>query len=324
VNVTERPRTAPVVSIIIPAFNAEKYIAESVESIVDQSHPSVECIVVDDGSTDRTAEIVAGFGDRVHLTRQANAERSAARNAGLAQASGEYVGFLDADDLLLPGKVAEQVTFLEAHPEYDVVYSLVKYFREEGKDDCYTVRRPTPSGDILPQLIYTNFITMNSPLFRKAAVKRVAGFDVSLSRYEDWDFLLRLALTGSRFGFVDSFHALCRMHGENTVKDQVRMFEAKLTVAHKIVDQFAEELDRSGIDRRGVVAFHQADFGRKLILAGQVAEGRRLIADASRCDFPHRQKFLMFSLAAGLCGYHFVALMQRYADSLLKYRRVGS
>jgi glycosyltransferase involved in cell wall biosynthesis len=313
----------PDVTIIIPAFNAEKYIAESVESVLAQSHPVVECIVVDDGSTDRTAEIVESFGDRVRLVRQANAERSAARNAGLALASGEYVGFLDADDLLLPGKVAEQVAFLEAHPEYDVVYSLVKYFRD-GTNDRYTVRRPTPSGDILPQLIYTNFITMNSPLFRRGAVERVAGFDVTFSRYEDWDFLLRLALTGSRFGFVDSFHAACRMHGDNTVKDLVRMFEAKLTVARKIVGRFATELGQHGIDGRSVVAFHQADYGRKLILAGQVAEGRRHIEEACGCHFPHRQKFVIFSLAAGLCGHRFLALVQRYADGLMKYRKAAS
>lgn len=313
----------PDVSIVIPAFNAEKYIAESVESVLAQSHPAVECIVVDDGSTDRTAEVVESFGDRVRLLRQANAERSAARNAGLSLASGDYVGFLDADDLLLPGKLAEQAAFLDAHPEYDAAYSLVKYFQDD-ENHCYTVRRPTPSGDILPRLIYTNFITMNSPLFRRRAVERVAGFDAALSRYEDWDFLLRLALTGSRFGFVDSIHAACRMHGENTVRDQVRMFEAKLAVARKVVDRFPEELGRRGIDGRSVVAFHQADYGRKLILAGQVAEGRRLIADACLCAFPHRQKFTTFSLAAGLCGHRFLALVQRYADNLVKYRKAAS
>lgn len=314
----------PTVTIIIPVYNGERYVAEAIESVLAQTYPAVECIVVDDGSTDRTAEIVRGYGARVRYIRQENAERSAARNNGIAHASGKYFGFLDADDLLLPGKVAAQVAFLDARPAFDAVYSRVRYFREDGGRDGYTVRRPTPSGDILPLLVYTNFITMNSPLFRREAVERVAGFDVAFSRYEDWDFLLRLALTGSRFGFLDSFHVLCRMHGENTVTDAVRMFEAKLSVARKIAARFARELSARGLDGRGVVAFHQADYGRKLILAGQVGEGRKLIGAACRIVFPHRWKFRLFALAAALCGYRCLAFAQKHADALVKYRKAAS
>jgi glycosyltransferase involved in cell wall biosynthesis len=167
------------VSVIIPVSNGEEYIAEAIDSVLAQTCPKVECIVIDDGSTDRTAEIVRGYGDRVSYIHQANAERSAARNNGLAHASGKYVSFLDADDLLLPDKLTEQVAFLEAHPEYDVVYSRVKYFRENRKRNYYTVRRVTPSGEIAPLLLYANFITINSPLFRRSAAERVAGFDIS-------------------------------------------------------------------------------------------------------------------------------------------------
>ncbi|HJV36719.1 glycosyltransferase family 2 protein [Geomonas sp.] len=314
----------PTVSIIVPVYNCEKYVAQAIDSVLGQGYPAVECIVVDDGSTDGTAEVARSYGARVRYLRQDNQERSAARNNGIAQATGSYIGFLDADDLLLPGKLAEQVAFLEGHPEYDVVYSRVSYFREESGRDGYTVRRPTPSGDILPLLIYTNFITMNSPLFRRDAVARVQGFDTAYCRYEDWDFLLRLALTGSRFGFLDSCNAACRMHGENTVKDLLRMFEAKLAVARKVVGLYEAQLAECGIDGRDVAAFHSADYGRKLILAGRVEEGRRLIDEACRRGFPHARKFRLFSLAAGVAGHRLLGAVQRYADYLVKYRKASS
>jgi glycosyltransferase involved in cell wall biosynthesis len=311
------------VSVIIPVCNAEEYIAEAIDSVLAQSCANVECIVIDDGSTDRTAEIVRGYGERVSYIHQANAERSAARNNGIAHASGKYVSFLDADDQLLPDKLTEQAAFLEVHPEYDVVYSRVKYFKKNGKRNYYVVKRVTPTGDIVPFLINTNFITMNSPLIRRGAVERVGGFDVSLCRYEDWDFFLRLSLTGSRFGFMDATHALCRMHGMNTVKDALRMFEAKLSVACKIAGRFGNELRARGIDGNAVVAFHQADYGRKLILAGRVEEGRKYILEACEHFFPHRRKFKLFSMAAELCGYRFLALLQRCFDRLVKYRNLS-
>lgn len=313
----------PTVTIIIPVYNGEDYIAEAIESVLAQAYTTLECLIVDDGSTDRTADIVKGYGERVRYIYQKNSERSAARNNGIAHASGKYVCFLDADDILLPIKLTEQVFFLEDHAEYDVVYSKVKYFNMNNPADAYMVRRATPSGDIARSLIYSNFITMNSPLFKKSAVERIAGFDISLSRYEDWDFLLRLALTGSRFAFIDNFHALCRMHGANTVKDNLRMFEAKLLVARKIAGRFSAELHDRGIDGRSVVSFHQADYGRKLILSGQVADGRSHIAEACHFPFPHRCKFRIFSKAAGLCGYRFLALLQGYVDGLVKYRKVS-
>lgn len=319
----DRSFVQPTVTVIIPVYNGEKYLAEAIDSVLDQQCP-VECIVVDDGSTDRTAEVAKAYGNRIRYIRQENQERSAARNNGIAHARAKYLGFLDADDLLLPGKLAEQVAFLEAHPEFDVVYSKVGYFREGADGERYSVKRPAPSGDILPLLIWTNFITMNSPLFRRDAVERTGGFDVAFSRYEDWDFLLRLALAGARFGFMDACHAACRMHGGNTVSDVVRMFESKLAVAGKIVQQFPEELALRGIDGNAVLAFHEADYGRRLILAGEVGKGRRLIDDACRTFFPHRRKFRLFSMAAALCGHRLLVLTQKYVDSLVKYRKAAS
>lgn len=314
---------AATVSVIIPAYNAEKYIAAAIESVLAQSFPGVECIVVDDGSSDRTAEIVQRFGERVRYCHQANSGRSAARNRGISLASGDYIAFLDADDLLLPDKLAQQVDYLERHAEYDAVYCRVAYF-EEGESSRYAVRRIAPVGDILPQLLYGNFITVHAPLIRKSAVERANGYDPSLARYEDWDFFLRLAMAGSRFGFLDHCQALVRVHGENTIRDKVRMFEAKLRVAEKMELQFSAAIMARGIEPRSLVAFHRADYGRILILAGKVQEGRALIRQALLAGkaFPHRTTFACFAAAAAMVDYRLLAALQRLMDGIAKYRRI--
>ena len=311
---------AATVSVIIAAYNAEKYIAQAVDSVLAQSYPFVECIVVDDGSTDRTAEIVKQFGGRVRYLYQANAERSAARNNGMRKASGEYVSFLDADDLLAPEKLAEQVAFLVEHPEYDVAYSRVCYFNEHD-GSSFTPQRKTPSGDIVPDLLYGNFITIHSPLIRRSAVEKSSGFDPARNRFEDWDFLLRLALAGAKFGFLDRLHAKVRLHPENTIGDQVKMFEAKLRVAEQIVATYRDELVRRSIDADGLVAFHRADYGRILVLAGRTTEGRALIREAVKFRFPHRKIFVAFSLAACVFGSRLLVAAQQMYDRIVKGKR---
>lgn len=312
------------VSVIIPAYNAAKYIAAAIDSVLSQTYPAVECIVVDDGSTDRTAEIVKAYGERVKYIYQPNAGRSAARNRGISMASGEFITFLDADDYLAPEKIGLQLAFLEMHPEYDAVYCRVAYFEEGSKNSQYSVRRRNPVGDILPELLFSNFITVHAPLFRKSAVEKIGGFDPSLSRYEDWDLFLRLAISGTRFGFLDRCLAFVRVHGENTIRDKVKMFEAKLHVTEKTALQFTDEFVARGIDMAGVVAFHKADYGRILILSGSVAEGRVLIREALAVTFPPHRIFSMFEKAAAMIDYRLLASIQRVFDKISKYRKVSS
>ena len=311
----------PLVSVIIPAYNCESFVGQAIDSVLAQSYRPVECIVVDDGSSDRTAQVVQGYGDRVGYIRQDNAERSAARNNGIAHASGDYLCFLDADDFIAPEKIADQLAYLEAHPDFDLVYSRVAYFREQAEGGCQSPRRPTPAGEVLRELAFSNFITIHTPLIRRRAIDRGGLFDPRFNRFEDWDFFLRLALTGTRFAFLDRINAYVRVHPANTIGDRVRMFEAKLAVAQKIVERFARELAGGGIDPAQLVAFHQADYGRILILAGEVAKGRALIGQALRHPFPHRAKFALFTLAAALGGHRLLAMIQSGYDRYGKKQR---
>lgn len=307
------------VSVVIPAFNSEKYIAAAIESVLGQTYDDVECIVVDDGSADRTAGIAGQYGDSVLVIKQENSERSVARNNGILHASGKYVSFLDADDYYESQKIAEQVDFLERQSSYDAVYSKVRYFHEGAKENHFFVNRPTPSGDILASLLYQNFITVHSPLIRRTAIERVGGFDPTLNRYEDWDFFLRLAIEGSSFAFLDKFHAYCRIHEENTVSDRARMFESKLLVAEKVVNNYGAILSERGVDCRAVLAFHKADFGRVLILTGEVQRGQMLIKEACEHDFPHKLKFVTFRLMTHFFPTSLLSsLCNRYKGMLIK------
>ena len=310
-----------VVSIIIPAYNARLYIRECIESVLRQTAIGIECIVVDDGSTDDTAEIIKSYGESVLYLYQDNAERSAARNNGLLRACGQYIAFLDADDYLAPEKIADQLRFLQDHPECDVVYSKVKFFEDREPRSFSAPKRITPSGDILEQLLYGNFITMHSPLIRRAAIDRAGGFAVGLSHNEDWEFLLRLSITGAGFCFMDRFHAFCRLHGANTSRDTIRMYESKFRVAESFVAAHAESLRFRGIDAAKVLGYHQADYGKALILNGAVQEGRGLISAACRGEIPRRNALRLFSLAAAVLGSGPLRWLETVTHRIRKWQR---
>lgn len=290
------------VSVIIPAFNSERYLAEAVKSVLDQTYKQTECIVVDDGSTDNTAAIAKGFGDRIRYFYQENAERSVARNTGIKAATGQYLLFLDADDFFASGKIADQIAYLEEHPEHAAVYSRVRFFHGDGEKKFFDINRPTPAGDILRELLYGNFITVHSPLIRRSAVDAAGGFSSSLTHNEDWEFFLRLALSGFTFGFLDQYHAFCRMHQTNTSRDQLRMYESKWQVIREFVLTHDRQLRSKGIDTERVLAYHQADYGKALIGHGSLGEGRRHIFQACKVPFPRRGKYLFFAVAAPLLG----------------------
>lgn len=119
---------SPLISCIIPVYNGERYLGESLDSILAQTHQPLEIIVVDDGSTDRTATVVAGYGTRVHYLWQANQGEAAARNRGLSAAKTEFIAFIDADDLWHPEKLARQISRLHERPEIDLCFTCFQNF----------------------------------------------------------------------------------------------------------------------------------------------------------------------------------------------------
>lgn len=312
----------PRASVIIPAYNAQRFIAEAIDSVLSQTHDNVECIVVDDGSNDRTAEVAGAYGERVTLIRQENRKLPEARNTGIRHATGDYLSFLDADDRIARTKIEHQLAYLEAHPDCGAVYSRINYFDEDNPERLYSLRRPTPQGDILDSLVYGNFIPVHASLFRRSVVDTVVGFR-GFAALEDWDFLLRLALAGCRFGFLDEASADYRMHCGGMSADNILMFRAKLEVISDLARSSASVLTRHGIDPEVVVNYHLADLGKALILHGAAREGVAAILEASRKGIPRKRVFLLFAAAAQLLGPRLLKSLNGLSYARRKRTRPG-
>nr|WP_272506745.1 glycosyltransferase [Salinibacter ruber] len=195
-------RKGPLVSIIIPCYNDEDFVGEAIESAVGQTYSNVETIVVDDGSSDGSWEVICSFEDRIRRERQENQGAPAARNRGMEVAEGKYVKFLDADDMLVEDCVKRQVQQSENLPDEKeaVVFGDAIWVDKEGNElDGYgDLRGQKPDEDPVTHLLHSNPLT-SCPLHRPDYLQEVEGFDTSLPRSQEQDLHLRLALAGVEF-----------------------------------------------------------------------------------------------------------------------------
>lgn len=184
----------PTISVIIPAYNAERTILETIESVQQQTFSDLEIIVINDGSTDKTLDLLYGVKDkRLQIFSYKNGGVSTARNRGISHATGEFIAFLDADDLWTPDKLELQLDALRQYPEAGVAYSWTYFmFEEEGRS--YVENSHSFEGNVYADLLLINFLHSGSnPLIRKQAIDSVGEFDYTLIQSEDWDYWLRLA-----------------------------------------------------------------------------------------------------------------------------------
>ena len=186
------------VSVVMPVHNGQQFIRQSIESALAQIGCDVELIVIDDGSTDNTAEIVRSYGSQVQYVFQENAGPAAARNRGIAMAQHEWIAFLDADDLWQQDKLAIQLE-LARETGAPLIYSNTQNF---GCDDVAKLRaspESMPAGDVYRQLLLDNFVTLSSVLIHSGTVRSAHGFRTAYRGTEDWDLWLRLAASGVEF-----------------------------------------------------------------------------------------------------------------------------
>ncbi len=183
------------ISVIIPAYNAERTIQETVESIRQQTFQDFELIVINDGSTDRTLKLLQTTKDeRLKIFSYENGGNALARNRGIFHATGEFISFIDADDLWTPDKLELQLIALQQHPEVAVAYSWTSYFMDGQEKSVFPYKPVFFEGNVYDKLLVNNFIASGSNiLFRRKAIESVGEFEPTLQRCADWDFYIRLA-----------------------------------------------------------------------------------------------------------------------------------
>ncbi|MEQ9626112.1 glycosyltransferase [Coleofasciculus chthonoplastes] len=227
----------PLISVIIPAYNAEKTIKETVQSVLNQSLSDLEVIIINDASQDATVEIVNSiFDPRIQVFSYPQAGANVSRNRGLLHSKGNYIAFLDADDVWVADKLACQFNALQENPQAAVAYSWTNSIDEAGE----FLRRGSyisANGNVYAKLLLLDFIESGSnPLIRRDALEAVGGFDESLLAAQDWDMWLRLA---ARYHFVavPQPQILYRVSPHSMSSNILRQELASLTVIERTFAQ---------------------------------------------------------------------------------------
>lgn len=223
------------ISIIIPVYNQEKFIGETITCLLNQTFRDWECIIVNDGSTDFSEGVMEKFiieDSRFKYTFQKNKGLPAARNAGIKLAKGEYIAFLDADDLLNELALQLATKYLDENKDIAIVSGAWDNIDQNGKI-ISSKQGPAKSRDYRKDLLFGNLFPVHAALLRKEIILKVGDFDESLTSHEDWDFWLRAAFSGFKFASIDTLVAHYRKHQNCMSLNNERMMVSSFQVLKK-------------------------------------------------------------------------------------------
>jgi glycosyltransferase involved in cell wall biosynthesis len=209
----------PLVSVIIPAYNGDRFIAHAIESILYQTYSNYEIIVIDDGSTDNTRPSLQPYWQQIRYIYQENQGVAAARNRGISESKGELIAFLDQDDYYLPHKLASQVACFEENPSLGIVNSgwqVVNHCGEAIAD--IEPWRSLPNLSLEDWIIWKP-VFLGAMMCDRKCLEKIDGFDIQLHQAPDVDLVLRLVLTGCQTAWVDSATVCYRQHDRNASRD---------------------------------------------------------------------------------------------------------
>jgi Glycosyltransferases involved in cell wall biogenesis len=284
----------PRVSVIIPAFNAEGFLARALRSVEAQTFGDYEVVLIDDGSTDGTAEIARSF-ECVRYFHQSNQHQAVARNRGLKEAEGELVAFLDADDEWLPEKLERQLAFMDENKSR-ISYTDT-YYSKNDKRVRYSKMAPPYAGQILNPLVEEwlefCFITMNTVVAEKRLLEEVGGFDEAAPflSFEDYGLWLQVALSEARFDYLDEPLAVYYRGHESDSSDSIVMLERYVqaltyySLHYTFPPEARDRLERT-LDRANVA------LGAKLLKHGRLREATPYLRHGHPRDLV--QKFCLF------------------------------
>jgi glycosyltransferase involved in cell wall biosynthesis len=249
----------PFVSILIPCCNAERWIAQAIESALAQTWSEKEIIVVDDGSTDRSLEIIRQYDGRIHWETGPNRGGNGARNRLLELARGEWVQYLDADDYLLPDKIAGQMEFVAAHVDLDVAFGPVtlEHWSEHGtRRELLPIPKPY---DFWVLLASWGLPQTGAPLWRKQAILDVGGWKLDQPCCQEHELYLRLLIANKRFEYCPSNGAVYRQWSNTTVckQDISEVHRRRLEIEQSLEDHLRE---KKQLTSKRLGAINQARF----------------------------------------------------------------
>jgi len=223
--------STPTVSAVIPTYNRAQFVGYAIESVLAQSRPVDEIIVVDDGSTDDTVERLKKYAPAVRCVSQENRGPSAARNRGIKEAHGDFVAFLDSDDLWAPRTIELQLDFFAHHPDTEFVFGNMVNFSQGTEKETPEIRDPAVESYLLANpaglerffelLIVQNIVATPTVMARRASLHQVGDFDETRSIAEDFDYWLRSAIR-CRWGFVNATLSRRRRHTGNLIATWTR------------------------------------------------------------------------------------------------------
>lgn len=225
------------VTIVVPVFNGERFLGETLDSMFAQGYPALEVIIVDDGSTDSTAEVARSYPS-VRYVYQENQGDAGARNTGLAHATGDLLGFLDADDLWVPNKLQPQLDFLAANPQYGGTVARLRNFMDPN----------WPRSDAAALAILENqslALSLGSLVFHRWVLDKVGGFDTTLKHASDLDWFVRAHELGVRIAARPETLVLRRLHSSNysldnrlATRERIRVLRAHLQRTRSQVPEY--------------------------------------------------------------------------------------
>jgi glycosyltransferase involved in cell wall biosynthesis len=268
----------PTICVVVPAYNEGRWIAETLDSVLGQTVPADEVVVVDDGSTDDTVEQVERFGDAVRLVRQANAGCPAAFNTGFGETSADFVALCPADDIWEPQKLEWQYEVLASDPGVDVVFGRARYFG--GSEDWYP--EPPVAGVQEPTAFWRAMFEQNvipdpSAVVRRSLHQRLGGYVHAIG--EDYEFWLRALAAGARFYYDPRLVVRLRLHGGNLSSRALEIWET----AYAARKEHAAHVD--GELARRVLARDLLNIGRCAVGVADTDRAREAYAESLRRRF---------------------------------------
>ncbi len=301
----------PTVSVVIPTYNRAHLLGRAIQSVLNQTYHDFEIIVVDDGSTDNTEEVVKSFNDpRIHYTRHdQNRGGSAARNTGIKMARGEYIAFQDSDDEWLPEKLQKQMKVFEsAPPEVGVVYT--GFWRIECDKRIYipSGKISRKEGNIQGELLKGNFVTTQATVLKKECFEKAGMFDQRLPRFQDWELFIRISKY-YEFKCIDEPLVISYFTPVSISSNQRAQVEAFGLILEKHYRDIAKS--------RKLLANYQYTFGNLLCQNGDLGQGRDYLIKALRL-YPLNLKYIVATLASllGEGAYAKVVRLKRKIRSI--------